>query len=238
MKYNIVSLSVCLIILFTACVEEQRLIFQESNITTKDNAIVEINIPMASGNTKIASKINSVIENHIIKALQSDAIDETAKISIEESITSFNNEFINFKYDFPDSAQEWEAQIDGEIMYQSANVVSFALTSYRNTGGAHGNLVISFLNFNSQTGEKILNDTLFSDLNTFKILAEPYYKKEIENKEVFSNNLENFKLSKNIGFNDEGVILLYNQYEIAPYSTGIIEFTVPFESVSELLNFN
>jgi hypothetical protein len=41
----------------------------------------------------------------------------------------------------------------------------------------------------------------------------------------------------NIGYNDEGVIFLYNVYEIAPYARGIIEFTMPFETISEFLKF-
>ena len=40
---------------------------------------------------------------------------------------------------------------------------------------------------------------------------------------------DSFQLPENIGFSDEGVILLYNVYEIAPYSEGITEFTIPFE---------
>jgi len=238
MKYNIVGFTLAITILFTGCIEDSKLVFQESNITTIDNTIVEINIPKASGDIQIASKINSVIESRIISSLQSNGIDETNKISIEESITSFNNEFTTFKSDFPNSAQQWEAQIDGEIMYQSTEIISIALTTYINTGGAHGNLVISFLNFDTRIGELISNDKLFSDLKSFKKIAEPYYKKEIENKEAIFNKHANFEFPKNIGFNEEGVILLYNTYEIASYSTGIIEFTIPFEDTLEFLNFN
>ena len=45
-------------------------------------------------------------------------------------------------------------------------------------------------------------------------------------------------LPENIGFSDEGVILLYNVYEIAPYSEGITEFTIPFEEVLKYIKIN
>lgn len=237
MKYNLVVFTLCLTFFFTACVKEQKLVFQESNITTKDNTIVEINIPLASGDLLIASKINSVIESHIISSLRfSDSL-EIENISINESINSFNEEFKNFKSDFPDSVQQWESQIDGEIMYRSSKIISFALTSYTNTGGAHGILVISFLNFDTQTGEIISNDALFSNMDIFNEIAEPFFKKEIEKIEVVFKN-DTFMLPKNIGFNEEGLIMLYNTFEIAPYSAGIIEFTVPFETLTEVLKFN
>ena len=64
--------------------------------------------------------------------------------------------------------------------------------------------------------------------------------------EIINTNLEDedvsldegtFQLPKNIGYSEDGIILLYNTYEIAPYSTGIIEFVIPFEEVNSLLIF-
>jgi len=49
---------------------------------------------------------------------------------------------------------------------------------------------------------------------------------------------ESSQICANIGYTEEGIVLLYNTYEIAPYSTGIIEFTIPFDKVSSLLVFN
>ena len=65
MNYNIVGFMLSITILFTGCIEDSKLVFQESNITTIDNTIVEINIPKANGDIQIASKINSVIELHL-----------------------------------------------------------------------------------------------------------------------------------------------------------------------------
>ena len=35
--------------------------------------------------------------------------------------------------------------------------------------------------------------------------------------------------------NDKGVHYVYNQYEIAPYSMGPIEITIPFEEVLSII---
>ena len=47
---------------------------------------------------------------------------------------------------------------------------------------------------------------------------------------------KDFQLPESIGFSDEGVIILYNPYEIASYSQGIIEFTIPYNEIDANLN--
>jgi len=140
-----------------------------------------------------------------------------------------------FKDEFEESSLVWEAQIEGEVTYQSPEITCVAINSYLNTGGAHGSMNISFLNFNSQTGELLKNDE-FIKSNDFLKLAKTYFRLEIEetlDKDSFNDYFwgDDFHLPENIGFSDEGVILLYNVYEIAPYSEGITEFTIPFEKV-------
>ena len=49
---------------------------------------------------------------------------------------------------------------------------------------------------------------------------------------------KDFQLPETIGYSDEGIIILYNPYEIASYAQGIVEFTIPFEDVSSFLNVN
>ncbi|MGC1203690.1 MAG: DUF3298 domain-containing protein [Flavobacteriaceae bacterium] len=219
------------------CSEAIKTTFSDINISTENNNIVEVTIPKAFGNTEITNSINYEIEKLVINAL---IIGEQSNIqvkTIEESIIAFNQEYDTFKADFPESLQIWEAQIDGEILLQSSEITSISITSYVNTGGAHGVLNISFLNFNSITGKQLLNKDLFTDIAGFKAIAQTYFNKAIkENDVVFDQN--KFELPTNIGYTDDGLVLLYNTYEIAPYSTGIIEFAIPFKAIESYLVFN
>jgi len=189
------------------CNEDIKTTFSEVTVSTNNNDIVEINIPKATGNKSIINNINSEINKTVIKT------------------------------DFPESAQIWEAQIDGEKLYQSPEIISIAITSYINTGGAHGNLNISFLNFNGETGNLITNNNLFKNIDAFKEIAKTYFNETIKDKDILFDS-KKFVLPENIAYNEEGVVLLYNTYEIAPYSSGIIEFTIPFEKISNFLVFN
>lgn len=236
MHYKKIILSVGLLCFMLSCNEELKTTFLDTNITTASNKLVEINVPKAIENNQVNSKINSEINNTVIAALQIGEEDTVTSSTIEESIKTFNNEYIAFNTDFPDVSQPWEAQIDGEVIFQSPKIISIAITSYVNTGGAHGITRILFLNFESSTGKRIENSDLIKNKEAFENVARKYFKDAITEEDVlFEPNT--FKLPDNIGFNDEGVILLYNQYEIASYSTGIIEFTIPIEKVTKFLAF-
>ncbi|NNC50891.1 MAG: DUF3298 and DUF4163 domain-containing protein [Flaviramulus sp.] len=220
-----------------ACEEDIKVDFSEINISSENNKIVEVYIPNAIGNKDVATNINSAIEKIVIAALHIGEPDNITSKSIETSITAFNNEYVAFINDFPETSPPWEAQIDGEVLYQSPEIISVAITSYTNTGGAHGTLNISFENFNSQTGLPITNLELFNDIDAFKKLAKSYLDKSIENKNILFDPLE-FELPNNIAYSEEGLILLYNTYEIAPYTAGVIEFVIPFNKAKSLLVFN
>lgn len=226
----------CFMFLFN-CSEAFKTTFSDINISTKNNNLVEVNIPKALGNPEITNSINFEIETLVIDALTIGAQSNIQVKTIEASIIAFNQEYETFKTVFPESSQIWGAQIDGEVLFKSSEIISISITSYVNTGGAHGILNISFLNFNSLTGKQIANKDLFTDIDGFKAVAETYFQKAIkENDVVFDQN--KFELPTNIGYTDDGLVLLYNTYEIAPYSTGIIEFTIPFKAIESYLVFN
>jgi len=223
-------------VLFNSCEEELKLSFVEVNITTENNDSVEINIPEAIGDMTIAEAINSEINQTVMSELHiGDSQNITSK-SVEESIDTFNKEYKKFMNDFPDSAQVWDAQIDGEVIYQTDEIISVSITSYVNTGGAHGIFQIAFLNFNAETGKRIPNGNLFNDIAAFNTLAKTFFDTSIKDKSTLFEK-DNFTLPVNIGYTEEGLILAYNVYEIAPYSTGLIDFTIPYEKADNYLVF-
>lgn len=237
MRFHSFLLFFLISLFIVSCVDDTKVEFSEINITTPENKIVEINIPKASGDKAVAEKINASIKSAIIENLKLGDLENNEVLTIEASIKKFNAEYNKFKSDFPESPMEWDAQIDGEVMYHSEVVISIALTSYQNTGGAHGLLSINFLNFDVETGERLTTEDLFSDFSAFKTIAEQYFKDEITDKKEQYFEPDTFTLPANIGFDDEGLFLLYNAYEIAPYSTGLTEIHIPFEKMSMLLNY-
>ncbi|WP_282122784.1 DUF3298 and DUF4163 domain-containing protein [Algibacter mikhailovii] len=222
-----------------SCKEEKPAItFTENNYLLSNDNIVSINIPEAHGNAEITKKINTSLEAKIQAFLNTSQSNENSGKSINNSIDAFNNEFKDFKSSFPESQQIWEAQFDGEVLYQSNDIISIALTSYVNTGGAHGMLTVSFLNFNPNTGDILGNTELINDTQGFKKAALPFLLKSVENKDTDIKQNTEFPMPENMAYSTSGFILLYNPYEIAPYSSGLIECTIPYEYVAQYLVFN
>jgi len=226
----------CCLFLIISCKKDALMTFQESHFSSDQSGLVDINIPVAQGEDAIAKSINATIEKHIIYELLTSETEGISANTIEESITVFSKEYSDFKNDFSENTPLWEAQIDGDIMFQSESIISMALTSYINTGGAQGILHISIYNFNAQTGKIILNKELFNDYDGFYKIAKTYYQKELKS-EGISIDSEKFKLPMNIGYSAEGILLLYNMNEINAYSEGTLDFTIPYKDISYYLNY-
>lgn len=224
-------------VLFSSCIEEPELTFSEQAISSIKGADISIVYPEANGNTSRVVKINNVIENHVVNAI-SFSEEELKGVHIADAVKAFNVEYETFKKEFPESEQQWNASIEGEVLYHSPEIISIAMNSYLDTGGAHGNDNITFLNFNSETGDLYTNEDIINANEKLEALIKTYFEKEIVDSGSTIEDYffgEPFHLPANIGFSEDGVIFLYNVYEIASYAQGYTEFIIPFEDIKSYL---
>ena len=232
------SLILLLFIVCFSCDEAIVITFTETNTSYTNNSIIELNIPKAEETNEVSKKINKVINDHIANML-SFSEEETDTLSLDAAIKNFEKEYSSFKSDFEESALVWEATFDGEVTYQSPEIITVAINSYLNTGGAHGNMNITLLNFDPLTGDILKFDDIISDKNILEKIAQEYFETATNTKasDGFGDYFfdEGFHLPANIGYNDEGLLLFYNVYEIASYAVGITEFTIPFNEVEAVL---
>ncbi|MBT8253573.1 MAG: DUF4163 domain-containing protein [Flavobacteriaceae bacterium] len=224
--------------LFFSCEEEALVAFSERIEIYDENAIIEINIPKAEGDSELSRSINETLENHIANMLNFGE-ENLDSVSLDEAIRMFDSEYNQFKSDMEESGLTWEAIFDAEVIYQSHEVICLAINGYMNTGGAHGNMNITFYNFEGETGRILQIDDILTDKEAFTEFVKPYFEKAIESKEgeKLSDYFfgDPFHLPANIGINEDGILMLYNVYEIGSYAQGITEFTIPFEEVEAYL---
>ena len=222
-----------LIGLFCSCEEEINLAFSEINILEEKEVTVEINIPNAEGQDVISTNINSQLREFTNNALNIES-DLNSESALEKGIEQFNSSYISFKNKLDSELQPelnvWEASIEGEVTYQSNNVICIAMNVYLNTGGIHGTSKISFLNFDATTGQLLDYKEFINNKGDFKMIVKGYFEKEAG---IISD--EAFKLPETIGLNEEGVIILYNINEIPSFTDKLIEFNIPFNEVKPLL---
>jgi hypothetical protein len=234
-----ISLILCVFTVLFSCKEDTDISFIDTTIETSENAKINITYPKAEGNEKVADRINKTLENFLANEINmSEKRDKN--LSLEEAIKAFDNEYKTFKDDFSDSTQEWEALIESEVNYENETILCVTVNSYLDTGGAHGNSHVTFLNFDKKSGQRLERTDIIKDEEGLKKLAIPYFEKAtkpLSNDEEVQDMFfgEAFQLPENIGFNKEGVILLYNIYEIASYVQGVTEFTIPYDKAKPFI---
>lgn len=226
----------------TACNEDIKLSFETQHIDKSADAVISIKYPKAIGTKLVAEKINQKIE-HVIANEMNMAETTENDMSIKDAVAQFDDEYKTFKKDFQDTSQKWEVKVDGKVLYESLEVITISLQSYIDTGGAHGNSRLTYLNFNPETGALLEEDDIISNQSKFKAVAEKAFKdqtKPVDPDETIEDFFfgEDFQLPSNMGFTKAGLVLLYNNYEIASYAQGATKIILPYEVVKGLLKIN
>lgn len=231
-----------MVFLIYSCNEDVKLTFETQQIEKSSDAIITINYPKALGTKAVAEKINQQIE-HVIANEMNMADSPENDLSVSKAVSQFDDEYKTFKRDFQDSNQQWEVDVEGNVVYESPEVICISLQSYIDTGGAHGNTRITYLNFVPETGVLLKQNDIISNPSEFKIIAENAFKaqtKPKDNDEPIEDFFfgEEFQLPENIGFTKEGLLLLYNNYEIASYAQGVTKIVLPYKDTKGFLKIN
>lgn len=231
------------LLMLIGCSSEHKLAFEPlsySDNECTDCPNITIEIPKALKQSKLSETINTALEEELILLLVFD--DEIEAASITEAIQSFINGYEELNKLYPDETTGWEAKISGEVSYEDKNTITIALNSYLFTGGAHGYATRRFLNFDKRKGKEIENWELFKDKDHFENFAEAKFRIQEDipqddaiNSTGFMFEQDEFYLPENIGLTEKGLVLLYNQYEVASYADGAIELTLPMNEVKNYL---
>ncbi|WP_397363959.1 PdaC/SigV domain-containing protein [Olleya sp. R77988] len=228
-------------LVFVACQKKAVLTFSETEVSKAQETLVEIVIPKANGNSNIAQNINKTLTGFACNILNIDSA-KNKKETIEESIEAFNKAYINFSktlvkefdIDFP----KWGALIDGEVSYQNDHLVSIAMNGNITNGSPSSTLKFRFFNFDLANGKLLKTEDIINNMQAFKGIVKKYYDKELLTTYTSLNNdSKNFKLPETIGFNEDGVIIIYDNFELQNFTKELIEFTIPFSLLEEYLNY-
>lgn len=236
-KNHISLLFLFLTLIFSCSNETKTISFENNSYENHYEADISVSIDEAIVNSEVSKIINFKIKEAIISTLS----DVTKKTSLESVLEDFDAEFITFKKQFPEASHPaWELHIETEKVYQSEEIITLSINTYEFKGGAHGNDKIKFLNLNANTGEVYKLSDIVDNSDDFKALAKDHFLKSIDaDKE--NNQIEDyffgkpFQLPENIGFSDDGLVFLYNVYEVASYDQGYTEFVIPFDAVESYL---
>lgn len=228
--------------LLIGCQNQNKLTFEPILIQngSEGGCAIQIQIPRAIEDTKLAEVINTTLQEEVISLLD---FDEEPKVAdINAAIHSFESGFQSLQRRYADETTPWEAQIEAQVTFENAALLSIALDAYIFTGGAHGYSAERFLNFDKTKANELDNWQLFKNTEEFLELAELAFRTQEGiplDRPINHTGLmfeeDAFYLPENIGFTTKGLTLVYNQYEVSSFADGTLELILPFEEVRKFM---
>ena len=139
---------------------------------------------------------------------------------------------------------DYEYIIDTEVHYgNNKDIIGHFINMYQYTGGAHGGTFITCRNYRTKDGSVITLDNYFKP-GYEKVLIPVLERKlleyagcsnrsQLDDCGYFSD--EPMFVSDNFEIREDTIDFIYNQYDIAPYSTGITTLSVPEDEIRGII---
>lgn len=204
---------------------------------------VKIDYPVLKGNYPIIEKINKDI-NNIISSGTYEENNYSSPQELMDSLIFYHKEAGEMNDGF---VQSWSIERKISVIRNSTAILSFEVYEYSYMGGAHGNYVSIYHNYNLKTGEKLtLSDIIEpSKIDKLTSIGNSIFRKTKGLSET--KNLEEvgywfidgkFSLNENFIITENSLKFMYNPYEIAPYAEGQTEIEIPYSTIKDILKIN
>lgn len=140
-----------------------------------------------------------------------------------------------YRYDIENGypVRMFEAMVVYEVTYLRSCIISVFFDRYQFTGGAHGNTVRTSQTWNLRECELLELEQLVRCEPDYKTYILTAVKAQIEKEpEIYFENYEDLIAEtfnkRSFYCKPQGLMVYYQQYDIAPYSSGIREFLIPY----------
>lgn len=214
-----------------------------NSVSAEDERCVRIRFayPEISSSTapKVADKINQFIMRSLLSGLQGDNGQPAP------TIESFAQQFIDDYESDPNTFNSWELELTADVDYSNRDLLSLNVAEAGYTGGAHPFSGARYYVLDLKSGDtvsltQLLNTEFQTELN---VMGEKAFREaralpsgtSLEDEGFwFENNT--FQVNDNFGVREEGLVFLFNPYEVAPYAMGPTEYLVPYEDIKHLID--
>lgn len=207
---------------------------------------IDINIEYATGGAQedVIRSVNGIIAEMLFGEEELTDVQESYSKYVENLKKTYRedcSEIIEMSKEFGESmipvACNWASSIQGQFLKAYKGYIPYRSDTYNYTGGAHGGRTVLCRNFNFKSGEAASEDDIFKE-NYEEKLTALLVEKAVEyvgeeNAEVLWK--EEIKPNGNFVLSKEGILYIFNQYEIAPYAAGVIELDIPWDEVADIV---
>ena len=184
--------------------------------------------------TSQTEKLNTNLKIPQIEGMKNKVLQ--AKLNAE-----FMKTIMQFKNDIQKQANEgdrfpYEAYATYFVSYNKNNVLSLTIELYSYTGGAHGITIRKSYNIDLNSGKNLPLNDLFKKGYNYQDIINKEIKRQIDGAPegyFFKDQFKTIKEDQPYYLTNDGIIICFELYEIAPYATGFPEFLISYEMLKE-----
>ncbi|HSL82904.1 MAG TPA: DUF3298 and DUF4163 domain-containing protein [Thermoanaerobaculia bacterium] len=168
--------------------------------------------------------------------------------TVEEAAAEFLAGWTQAREELPEDAprayHRWADERRMEVLHADHRLLSVELLLYAFTGGAHPNTFAALESFDLATGEPVALEDLVAEGAGARLeaLGERHFRREREIPETesleeagFWFEDDRFHLPDNFAVTGDGLVFVFNPYEVAPYVFGPTRITLPWNELQGLL---
>ncbi|WP_054094079.1 RsiV family protein [Pseudomonas sp.] len=151
------------------------------------------------------------------------------------SLDAYQTEFLR------DAEPGWASYLQAKVREQHGDITVIELSSYLYTGGAHGMPGRGFINYDSVRHRELrLEDLLIpgQEGNFWRAARQAHQRWLTQNDQAQNSDFREqwpFQQTAHIALLEDGVLLKYDVYSIAPYSSGHPELFIPHAQLQGIL---
>lgn len=182
----------------------------------------------------LANKLNTLYRTKAIMYERSNIMNLYQMAMVEYEYSIANN--------FP--VRQFEAYVNYIVTYNQNCILSLYFDQYEYAGGAHGLTVRYSDTWNLPKSKRMELSDFFPHRNNYREYIIQTIEKQIETELANGDSMyfenyaqlmnENFK-PNNFYLTEEGLVIYFQQYDIAPYASGIPTFVIPYGPTSVVL---
>lgn len=187
------------------------------------------------GNADAAEKVNADVRSRIDSFLDNTEVEEWAKEGYEYHISEES------EYPF----LSYCSDLTFDVQRSDNSVISFTMTNYSFSGGAHGNYLTQGVNYDAKTGKLLTFADLSGDADAFHEDTLAYNqdlaRTEVYQMRMFSEDMLSDGSLESVLYADDawylstsGPTFISNPYALGPYAAGTIEFVIPYADLADM----
>lgn len=140
-----------------------------------------------------------------------------------------------------DAEPHWSSYLQAKLRERHGDILVVELSSYLFTGGAHGMPGRGFINFDREQNRELrLNDILLPGQagNFWRVARQAHQRWLVENEHAQDAQFIEFwpfQQTAHIAMLKNSILLKYDVYSIAPYSSGHPELTIPHDQLKSIV---